>query len=1127
MKINKKLLCSLLCSQFLLSTGAYALEPSSVEYVYYKDRPLVCLNFYGAGKKLNDDYDSTYTLTAPLKQALMQGMDYMAQMLGTQAANKEPVNFYIFTNDVANADATTTNEAGEMCLDILQQAFVQGKALPPMTGAYIRIGVIDDKDEENKGWATDFSSQMPTGGNKFSLGPTIAHEMVHALGVLAAQDEDDSTRFASALNIYSEHLYDYYGKQAQPGMQIVDDTYTQNADLANSFIVRGFDDLSDEGGAYFSGEHVQEVLRGAELGDKYQVPGVPVNGWEYMGDDDEGNPVVLPDISHLELRNGLMSHFNYRNYTTFMEAELAVLQDLGYQIDRRNMFGFSVYNDGQTLINTQGYSARNAAGTAYLPGVANDSAFGVGLHIYGSNNTITQAADILTDGFAGTGIRIDGLGNNKITVAADTSVRADGFNGIGLLTAYGKNHELTVDGLVTALGSGGVAARFDFGDNLLANGTEYRGSYICSVGNANLKLSEENHPELSGALVKSFNVNGTLAGSAAAIYIARNAFVEKINIENGARFYGDIISEWGHFAEVEVPENLKIQYYDDGKLGTDLLTQLNFNADLAYNGKITGSDNLQLNVIGGKLLYDGSADVVSVKVASGAQLLGGSYKLNLQNSSNYDNSNSGQFISEGLIGAFTPTDGDTEMYIDGDLDAKNSKLQFTANKDFIGTITVTGKADITDTTLHIDKQGVYVPNKTYKTEIVKADGSLTGSITDMEEYRSGMLGAELNSTDTPKLLNALDNSGAVNITFMPQDNLGVRTAVQQQMYDNVSSVLASKPAYNYDYAELYSLDAVKAKAALTSLTGGVQSELATAVKQDRSAAAAVYDRLAAADTDSDKELWAVLQKGWGSMDSDGWRGESKTNSFGVTIGQDKALSELWRGGALLHYGRQNVSSSGDKGSADDVRLGFYSRYGRENAANVAMYLTYGWQTNETQRSLVNLPERLRGDYHSEVLSIGLQLSRTYPLSPPRVHDDSGWSIRPYAGADAFFYRLHGFSETGARGYRQSYDGQSDKVVSVDAGLEVKRKLGADGSYTIGAGYRHILTGEDTPLTARLTAGGSSFTSIGSGSAKDLLTFKLQGEAQVRENLTISGQLLQEMGQDTRRLTAALNAEWSF
>lgn len=640
MKINKKLLCSLLCSQFLLSTGAYALEPSSVEYVYYKDRPLVRLNFYGAGKKLNDDYDSAYTLTAPLKQPLMQGLDYMAQMLGPQAANKEPVNFYIFTNDIANADAATANEQGDLCLDVLQQAFVQGKVLPPMTGAYIRIGVIDDKDEENKGWATDFSSPLPTGGNKFSLAPTIAHEMVHALGVLAAQDGEDLTLFGPALNIFSEHLYDYYGKQARPGMQIVDDTYTPNADLANNFIVRGFKDRTDEGGAYFSGEHVQAVLRGAKLGDKYQVPGVPVNGWEYMGDDDDGKLIVLPDISHLELRNGLMSHFNYRNYTTFMEAELAVIQDLGYKIDRRNMFGFSVYNDNETLINTHGYNARNAEGTAYLPGVANNSAFGVGLHIYGSGNTITQAADILTDGFAGTGIRIDGLGGNQVTVASGISVRADGSNGIGLLTAYGKNHELTVDGVVTALGSGGVAARFDFGDNLLGNGAEYRGSYICYTNGDN-PILEGYNLELQGPLVKNFNVRGTLAGGAAAIYIARNAFVEKINIENGARLYGDIISEWGHFDKTEVPEDLKIQYYDDGKLGTDLLTQLNFNTDLAYNGKITGSDNLQLNVTGGKLLYDGSAEVVSVKVAQGAQLLGGSYKLNQQNSINYDDSNSG------------------------------------------------------------------------------------------------------------------------------------------------------------------------------------------------------------------------------------------------------------------------------------------------------------------------------------------------------------------------------------------------------------------------------------------------------------------------------------------------------
>ena len=126
--------------------------------------------------------------------------------------------------------------------------------------------------------------------------------------------------------------------------------------------------------------------------------------------------------------SGMMSHASYGNYTGFMEVELAAMQDMGYKLDRRNYYGFSVYRDGAVITNTQGYSARDAAGENYLPGVCNTTSLGIGLHVYGSNNTITQQADILTRGTGAAGMRIDGEGN-KITLAAGNAIHADGIFG--------------------------------------------------------------------------------------------------------------------------------------------------------------------------------------------------------------------------------------------------------------------------------------------------------------------------------------------------------------------------------------------------------------------------------------------------------------------------------------------------------------------------------------------------------------------------------------------------------------------------------------------------------------------------------------------------------------------------
>ena len=95
-----------------------------------------------------------------------------------------------------------------------------------------------------------------------------------------------------------------------------------------------------------------------------------------------------------------------------MEAELAALQDVGLKFDRKQLFGYSIYASGSEdklneFTNTNGYYARENG--QWLVGTPNETRLGIGLHIYGSYNKVTQAADILTVGEDAVGIRVEGV----------------------------------------------------------------------------------------------------------------------------------------------------------------------------------------------------------------------------------------------------------------------------------------------------------------------------------------------------------------------------------------------------------------------------------------------------------------------------------------------------------------------------------------------------------------------------------------------------------------------------------------------------------------------------------------------------------------------------------------------
>lgn len=407
------------------------------------------------------------------------------------------------------------------------------------------------------------------------------------------------------------------------------------------------------GGAYFTGKNVEEVLNGATIawpdGSKVPaVPGLPLNGYESATDAE-------PELSHIELQNSLMSHQRYRNWCTFMEAEIALLQDLGYTIDRSKYFGKSIYNSGTA-----------AQYFTYDNGQPFDSTtmHGIGLHVYGNYVDVTQNADINANGDYGIGIRVDGVGN-KVTI--NSNVSANGEGGNGLLVAYGKDHNITLNAgkTIEATGTDGVAARFDFGSNELGDEFEYRGSYILTSYTSKEDIDEmgEIDPEkansmkigwspiteknllsdINGELVTNFNVAGTLKGEKAAIYISENAYVQNINIHEGASLQGKIISCWNPKAIIYQNETIGGEETPDILApAAEVYTNLNFgtknigenistedsNFNLKYDYDIQGKNSIYMYVNSGTLDYNGTAEVNRLTIEHGATLTGiGTYIL--------------------------------------------------------------------------------------------------------------------------------------------------------------------------------------------------------------------------------------------------------------------------------------------------------------------------------------------------------------------------------------------------------------------------------------------------------------------------------------------------------------------
>lgn len=1105
--------------------------------------------------------EASYELNDKQKQYMKVGIEYWTDILGKGTEQLLPV--YIGSYEAGNANAVSyyydyKEKYQSNGFDYAD--FFYGREPVEYEDGQIAINInigkyLGQVGTADYGWTFLPATHLALNGWQADYVATIRHEMGHALGITSNKDvyvDEQSVDgvlpsyaiFSDNINQWARSLISENGNRAKPGAVIVENA----ADVEKTvdfFIKEGYIQEEDRQQAikdafvgkklYLTGSNISSVLNGKTFDG---VDGLPVNGWEWHSYGEYN--YKAPEFAHVEL--GMMSHIPYCNYTTFTEVDLAMMQDLGYQLDRRNYYGYSIYDDGRTVSNNNPYYARNEEGTAFINGKYNETALGVGLHIFGSSNDVTQKADILTRGTGAVGIRVDGSGNT-LTVDKSAAVHADGVYGIGLLTSYGSGQKISQNGTVSAVGAGGIGARFDFGSSSNGWYDEYRGSYIrfnrYLRGNGTL----ENNQELGGALVERYDINGSLAGQAAAVYIGTNAYVKEINVlQGGINLQGDIVSRWNPNLKIDVldgygnvlSKDMSVVQYDGDN--NTLTTDLNFYAqNMTYNGNIDSriggvesgmefaevatagegeiGKTINLNIrSGASMFYNGTADVLHTAIEKNAALSGADAVFN----STVENHGA-------LLPVYNAAKNES-VVINGDLQSDGT-LGVAANLYQSSPMRVNGSADIAGSTLAASPGSLYLPGVSYT--YLEAE-SLNGKL-GKQDYSSftGLMDIEK--------VEAAGKAGSVTLRFTASP--GDLSARQGGSWAALSRMSLNESLDRTAAAHILSLPEKSSGSALAAMAGGAQMDNARQIQTNNTVGRVLNARMGDAMQNGSKTVeiaipaldasgvtaqvqapvkesseyswWGKTTKSWSRNGSSG-----SSHSSTLMLGLDKSFSDSMRGGFFAGYGNAKLAGSAFNLKTDDYRVGVYGLYLR-GADEGECYFDYGVQKNKGTRYVADLAAD--SNYSSRTWELGGEWRHDFDFASGRQ-----WHKKLFAGLSAVRYNQEGYMESGSIGILGQATGKMKNVYTAGRiGLELATTADAYNDLRLRVGYRRDFSGANPEMEYSFIGDGSRYTVRGAENDKDFLIFGVNGNHKFDENWSVNMDLWLERGAHDRNLTAGL------
>jgi len=1099
----------------LMIAPAFAITPYKVKNT--EGTPFIELRVFNVGDGIfqqvgGRDRESTWNLADWQINHLIAATQYWSEIIKI-VPGENPAILNVGTSDEVSASAYSWNATANLGTPSTVQAALTNQPFDNRqldAHGFIMVGTLD--------WSQQpYTPSHIALTGETSLAAVMIHEVAHALGVgsnayvIGVDDEDAPVlAFSGGFDIWSSHLRDDNGKASAPDQIILCNICAAPSEALG---LDTFDVRQDK--AYFTGVNVDEVLNGA-------MKGLPMRVKTDYG------PVDAPVFSHIELKNSLMSHQYYRNYSTLMEAELAALQDIGYTIDRRNFYGNSVYVDGLTLTNDSPFYGRNVSGTAYIANSYNMARLGLGLHVYGSNNSIYQRADLLSAGTGGGGVRIDGAENN-LTILPGTRVYADGADGRAVMFAYGKDHTFTHRGDAQALGERGIAVSFDFGHNSRGDATGYRGSYILEVPNSTPEEYSAILPELEGALVSSFDLTGRVAGRKAAIYMSENALVDRINVMQGAQITGDIIS---NYLEVDGDGDLRLTNLTFGNAADEngnATSAADSDFALTYDGNITGK-NLSLQINGGNTTLTGDHLLYNATIAQAGTLSGsGSYQIYSEE----------LFRNEGIL---NPSVAGQAIVINGDyLQSQTGTLTLSFNdQQDISSLIVNGMAGLDGTISFAPERGWYqngfsitsgdwIDAQAFEGDFSTVSTSLASPTLNASATHDGdnIYSVSLSRSDNAysqyadssngrSVGSAIDKMGnnaapelqslIAALDFSAADGSTIRAALpvlSSEAYASAGGVLvnasgATRSAINNRLQQAFggtpaapvSVMGYAPTARPKLVTDAMTAMVSPALIQDD------FNRYAA---------WGAAYGSWSNQSADGNAGRTKSTLGGFSTGIDAAVYDNWRLGMMAGYSRSTfkTASRNSSGSSDNYTLGIYG--GTEWAAAAGSVglrtgLAYSWHNLEMGRSLAfnGFSDSLSADYNAGTFQIFGELGYKLNVS-------SRATIEPYANLAYVHLKTDGFTEKGSNGAALSVQSDSMDATLTTLGFRASTSFELGNIVTTARadlGWRHGFGDVIPSSTASFATGSDMFTTVGNSIGKDTALVEAGLDFAVSQNATL-------------------------